>query len=220
MTLEEIKKALAPSIRKAKNYLNKQEQNQKNNSSDNASKLSLIISTALKQVLANPVLNPIMKYVEAELYYFNSADALKHMQDKYMLIIDLQAYITQELYIPFIYDKYIILKLLQLTLTTYNEFLDQCQNGVNARNEDIANLFIDIETMMFNDRNASAENRTKNAKAIDVVNRYSRKIGGFGATFEKEKKEEKKEILVFTAEESQRKLAEFGYSKMLENNDK
>lgn len=215
MTFEEVKVELEPTLIKLQRKAYKA--SAKNLNED--SKLTLVVSTALKRILADPVKNPIMKINEAETYYFNPIDGLQHIQEKYMLIINLQSYITEKLYIPYIYDKYTILKIMQVTLTTYNEFISQCSTGVNARNEDIANLFVDIETMLFAERNSSAENRNKNSRAIDTVNRYSKAIGGYGATFEPIEKEDNN-VIIMSVEESQKKLAEFGYSKMLENNDK
>lgn len=211
MTLKEIIKELRPTIKKIKAEIEETKENKK----FNESKFNLIIASKLKTVLGDPIKNPIMKIDDATEYYFLSEKCIEHIQEKYMLIINLQDYITQELSIPFIYEKYTVLKILQLTLNTYNEFLDECKTGVNARNEDVANLFIDIETMLFSDRNASAENYTKNAKAIDITNRYDKKVGGYGAVFEKDNKPPQKEVLLISPEESERRLKDFNFSALM-----
>lgn len=172
----------------------------------NEGKYAQQIMSKLKTILGNPIENPIMKYEEAENYYFNSEDSLKNIQNKYILILELQDYIVSNSGIAFIYDRYMILKILQLTLNSYNDFIDDCRNGINARNEDIANIFLDIETMLIADRNYSAETNTRNAKAIDNANRYKRENGGYGIEYQKEEKEQKQIVFNVTNEEVKKKL--------------
>ena len=172
----------------------------------NEGKYAQQIMSKLKTILGNPIENPIMKYGEAENYYFNDENSLKHIQEKYILILELQDYIISKSNISFIYDRYIILKILQLTLNTYNSFIDDCQSGINARNEDIANIFLDIETMLIADRNYSAETNTRNAKAIDNTNRYKRENGGYGIEYQKEENKTENVVFNITNEEVQKKL--------------
>lgn len=185
----------------------------------NDGKYLQVILSRLRLVLGNPKNNPIMKYEEALDYYFNSEDALKNTQKKYIDILELQNYIVEKTTLPFIYDKYTILKMLNITLNTYNEIMMDAQRHDSGRDEDICNIFVDIDTMLLNDRIASAENGTKNFKAIDAANKYKTKNGGYGVTVEKEKFETKQESKVISTEVVEQKLGKFGFSKMIGNND-
>lgn len=185
----------------------------------NDGKYLQVILSRLRLVLGNPKINPIMKYEEAIDYYFTNEKALEHTQKKYMEILELQNYIVERTALPFIYDKYTILKMLNITLNTYNEIMTDAQRSDSGRDEDICNIFIDIDTMLLNDRIASAENGTKNFKAIDAANKYKTKNGGYGVVVEKEKHEFKEESKIINAEVVQQKIAKFGFSKMLDNND-
>lgn len=185
----------------------------------NDGKYIQIILSNLRYILGDLETNPIFKNSEAEDYYFGE-NGFKNIQKKYNDILELQNFIVMESGLPFVYDKFTILKLLQLTMFTYNDFLEDIQTGINARNEDVGNVFLDIELMLINDRNMSAENGTKNAKAVDTVNRYKKESGGFGVRVEKggiEDNEKKKGYLdIFNEEEAQRKLSAFGFTKLLE----
>lgn len=205
MILDEIKEKLQPTLKSIEDELYRLMCMDKP-PKINEGKFSQQIMSKLKTILGNPIENPIMKYEEAENYYFNSEDSLKNIQNKYILILELQDYIISNCGISFIYDRYIILKILQLTLNTYNIFIDDCKSGVNVRNEDISNIFLDIETMLIADRNYSAETNTRNAKAIDSVNRYKRENGGYGIEYQKEEKEQKQVVINVTNEEVKKKL--------------
>lgn len=209
MQLEEIKIQLDDTLKKVKNEIEELKYSSKGKA--NEGKFVQIILSKLRKILGNPIENPIMKYADAELYYFNSEVALENMQEKYMLIIDLQDYIVEQANVAFIYDRYTIIKLLQITLNNYNEFISEIQNGINARNEDIGNLFLDIETMLLNDRNVSAENNTTNAKAIANTNRYKKENGGFGVVYESEKNAKPTTINVISIsqEETDKKLQSY-----------
>lgn len=220
LTLEEIKYGLDEIIEK----IEKEKElilfsGSKNPKIDYGKYLQLLLSK-LRLVLGNQEKNATMRVDVAEKYYWNEEDGLEHIQERYQLILELQDYIVCETCLPFIYDRYTIFKLLQISSNTYNMFIDDCQNGVNARNEDIANVFLDIETMLLNDRNASAENGTKNAKAIDTINRYKKHNGGFGVVSEKDDKSIGKGIIIVTPEETQRKINAYGFSNLLEENSK
>lgn len=181
-----------------------------------------VISSRLKKILSNPIENPIFTKQEMEDYYFGS-NGLKNAQQKYIDILELQDFIIAKTQLPFILDKYIILKMLSLSLNDYNMILSDAISGVNARDEKICNIFLDIENLVISDRNSSAENGTRNVKAIDMVNRYTKEYGGFGirAVNDKEKENVKKEIYIVSGEEVEKKLANnFGFSKQLENKGK
>lgn len=214
MTLDEIKSKLEPflkEIAKEKYNLLLLDKPPKNIQGE----LAIRILSKLKTIIANPILNPIMKYDEAEKYYFNSNNSLNNIQDKYITIIELQDYIINKTGITFIYDKFIITKLLQINQDIYNKFIEDCRNGTNSYNEDVANLFIDIETMMLNDRNASAENNVRNAKAVDTTNRYSNKYGGYGVTSVLKEQEPKGDVIInITPEEAQKRLHAFGITQL------
>ena len=177
-----------------------------------------VISTRLKAILGNPIENPIMRYEEAEKYYYNSENGLANLQAKYCDILELQDYIVKKTTLPFVYDKYLILKILQITLNTYNLFVEDSYSSTSASDEDIRNLFADIDTMLLSDRNLSAENGTKNAKAVDTINKYKKTNGGFGIMPTNEKNNGGiREVIVITNEEAQKKLHNnFGFSKLLE----
>lgn len=205
MILDEIKEKLQPTLKSINDELYRLQCMDKP-PKINEGKFSQQIMSRLKTILGNPIVNPIMRYDEAENYYFNSENSLQNIQEKYILILELQDYIISNSSIAFIYDRYIILKILQITLMTYNDFIDDCRTGVNLRNEDIANIFLDIETMLIADRNYSAETNTRNAKAIDNSNRYKRENGGYGVEYQKEEKEQKNVVINITNEEVQKKL--------------
>ena len=181
-----------------------------------------VISSRLKKILSNPIENPIFTKQELEDFYFGS-NGLNNITNKYIDIMDLQDYIISKTQLPFILDKYIILKMLNLSLNDYNTILSDAVSGVNARDERICNIFLDIENMIISDRNSSAENGTKNAKAIDTINRYNKEHGGYGiyAVNDKNKQNVTKEIYLVSGEEVEKKLANnFGFSKQLENKGK
>ena len=205
MTLDEIKEKLQPTLKAINDELYRLQCMDKP-PKINEGKFSQQIMSRLKTILGNPIFNPIMRYDDAETYYFNSENSLKNIQEKYIIILELQDYIVSKSGVAFIYDRYIILKILQLTLNTYNDFIDDCRTGMNLRNEDIANIFLDIETMLISDRNYSAETNTRNAKAIDNANRYKRENGGYGVEYQKEEKEQKNVVINITNEEVQKKL--------------
>lgn len=209
MTLDEIKEKLEPTLKGIEDELYRLMCMDKP-PKINEGKYAQQVMSKLKTILGNPIDNPIMKYDEAENYYFNDENALSNIQQKYIMIIELQDYIISNSGISFIYDRYIILKILQLTLNTYNSFIDDCQSGINSRNEDVANIFLDIETMLISDRNYSAETNTRNAKAIDNANRYRRENGGYGVEFQREETKEKNVVINVTNEEVQKKLHNFG----------
>lgn len=181
-----------------------------------------VISSRLKKILSNPIENPIFSKQELEDFYFGS-NGLNNITNKYIDIMDLQDYIISKTQLPFILDKYIILKMLNLSLNDYNIILSDAVSGVNARDEKICNIFLDIENMIISDRNSSAENGTKNAKAIDKINRYKKEHGGYGiyAVDDKNKESITREIYLVSGEEVEKKLANnFGFSKQLENKGK
>lgn len=181
-----------------------------------------VISSRLKAILSNPIENPILTKQQMEDFYFG-AKGLENTQKKYVDILELQDYIIAKTALPFILDKYIVLKMLSISLNDYNMILSDAVSGINARDEQICNIFLDIENLIVSDRNSSAENGTKNVKAVDMVNRYTRDYGGFGirAINDKEKDNVKKEIYIVSGEEVEKKLANnFGFSKQLENKGK
>lgn len=161
----------------------------------------------LRLILGDIDKYPIMKYDDCIEYYFNEAYGYMRIRDKYKLMIKLQNFIVEKSGLPFIFDRYTIIKILQITLTSYNKILDDCYNGFMNYNEDIRNVFIDIETMLLNDRNSSAENNNANARAIDNVNRYKKENGGFGVEIQDSTKEKKQVVINITDEETQKKLA-------------
>lgn len=220
MTLEEIKDKIddfLKGIAKEKYNLMLLDKPPKNIQGE----LMIKIMSKLKTIVANPINNPIMKYDEAQKYYFYSNDSLKNIQDKYITIIELQDYIISQTEITFIYDRFIISKILQITQDTFNQFIEDCRSGVNSYDEDIANIFVDIETMLISDRNASAENFTRNSKAIDTTNRYETKYGGYGITSVSNKNTNNAQTIInITPEEAEKKLHTFGLSQIdLNNND-
>lgn len=222
MELAQIKLLLIPTFKLIVDEIeNEAMLNKKQNKKFVIGRSNQIILSKLRLILGNPIDNPIMKYAEAEDYYFHCDNALENMQKKYMDILDLQNFITESTMTPFIYDKFTILKILQITLHTYNEFLDDIENNINARNEDVGNLFLDIEAMLINDRNASAENGLKNAGAIENNNKNKRKYGGYGVTNELPKTETQgNNILVVTPEQAEQKLRAFGFSNLLDQKTK
>lgn len=184
--------------------------------------LEQVISSRLKAILSNPIENPILTKQQMEDFYFGEK-GLENTQKKYVDILELQDYIIAKTALPFILDKYIVLKMLSISLNDYNMILSDAISGTNARDEQICNIFLDIENLIVSDRNSSAENGTKNVKAVDMVNRYTRDYGGFGirAINDKEKDNVKKEIYIVSGEEVEKKLANnFGFSKQLENKGK
>lgn len=177
----------------------------------------LRVLSKLKTIVGNPIKNPIMTYGEAENYYVYGDNALENLQQRYILILELQDYITSTTTLPFIYDKFTILKLLQLNNKDYNSFINDAEySWKTAGNlEHIANIFLDIDAMLLNDRMLGAENGTHNAKAIDIGNRYKRGTGGFGVKFEESESNNSgnsKSYIDVTPEEAQKKLAnQFGF---------
>lgn len=170
-----------------------------------------IILSALKTILGKPKENPIMKYEQAIDYYF-SKEGLERVAEKYTLILQLQDYIIQRTSLPFIFDKYTVLKILQMTITTYSMILEDCYTGTNARDEDICNIFIDIDTMLLSDRNASAENGSKNAKAVDTINRYETKYGGYGVQQVNKTSNGDKKIVLISPEQTEKLLHNYSFS--------
>ena len=208
MDLEYIKKELETSLQ----YVEKEIfrlQSMDKPPKFNENKFLQRIYAKLRTILGNPIENPIMKIDEAEQYYFNPFDGLQHIQEKYILILELQEYIVEKTDLPFVYDRYLIQRILQVTQTTYNIFIEECLNGINARDENIANIFEDIETMVISDRNNSAELGIRNAKAIDNVNKYKRTSGGFGVLSEKENKNDNQIVVNMSVEEVNKKLNTF-----------
>lgn len=215
--LEEIKERLAPAYEIVKNELEKIQSGVSKSTKVDYGRYCQIVLSKLRLILGNQERNATMRRDIAEQYYFNEENGLEHIQERYQLIIELQDDIVTNTCIPFIYDRFTILKLLQITADTYNTFISDCENGINAYNEDIANLFLDIETMILNDRNTGAENGTKNAKAVDIVNRYKKKNGGFGVQFEESTNADEKKPIMITVEEAQRKINEYGFTNLLNN---
>lgn len=209
-TLEEIKKVYAENdaLSKPRNL--------------NDGKYMQMINTKLRVILGNPKSNKIMTITEADDYYYNQKKGLSRVQDKYMLILELQEFITSETMLPFTYDRYLVCKLLQITLNTYNTYIEDANNNLNKNGlEEVGNVFLDIESMLLADRILSAENRIKDSGAIDRANKYRKQNGGFGVLAEKEKENKGKEIITVTAEDAQKKLSTFGFSQILiENTEK
>ena len=208
MDLEYIKKELETSLKYVESEIYRLQSMDKP-PKINENKYLQRIYSKLRVILGNPIENPIMKIDEAEQYYFNIFDGLQHIQEKYILILELQEYIVEKTDLPFVYDRYLIQRILQVTQTTYNIFIEECLNGINARDEDIANIFEDIETMIISDRNNSAELGTRNAKAVDNVNKYKRASGGFGILSEKENKNNEQIVVNMSVEEVNKKLNTF-----------
>lgn len=181
-----------------------------------------VIVSRLRVLLSNPKENPILTSQQMEEYYFG-ANGLMNIQEKYLQILELQDIVLEETLLPVTFDKFIILKILGLSISDYNTVLSDALSGINARDESICSIFIDIENMLISERNSSAENNVKNVKAVDMVNRYNREYGGYAvrAVNDKEKETTKKEIYFVSNEEVEKKLANnFGFSKQLENKGK
>ena len=85
----------------------------------NDGKYMQMINTKLRFILGNPKTNKIMSTKEADEYYFDKKKGIQHMQARYMLILELQQYITEETMLPFIYDRYMVCKILQISYTSY-----------------------------------------------------------------------------------------------------
>lgn len=216
MDYKTIKKKIEPVLQTIAN-LYERDCETKNKKKGAESNYLQIITTRLKSILANPNDNPVMPNEVAHRYYFGEENGLKNTTEKYCLILDLQNFIVEKTNLPFIYDKFLIMKLLQINLKTYNEFMDLSINENTLNDENIRNIFADINELLLSERNASAENGITNAKAIDTFNRYQRKDGGFGIVVDKKGESEKREIYLITDEEAQKKLNNnFGFSKMLE----
>ncbi len=188
----------------------------------NDGKYMQMINTKLRVILGNPKNNKIMTIVEADNYYYNPKKGLSRVQDKYMQILELQEFITLQTMLPFIFDRYLICKILQITLNTYNTYVEDANNNLNKNGlEEVGNVFLDIESMLLADRISSAENRIKDGNAIDRANKYRKQNGGFGVLVEKEKENKGKEVITITAEDAQKKLSTFGFSQVLiENTEK
>lgn len=167
-----------------------------------------MVLSKLKLILGDIDKYPIMTYDVAMKYYFDEGIGFVNLKQKYELILKLQDHIVMTTRIPFIYDRYTIIKILQITLNTYNKIVNDCMNGaVIQNNDDVANLFCDIETMILNDRNSSAENNNANAKAIDNVNKYKRENGGFGVEIQGQGKTTQTTTYIITNEEVEKKLS-------------
>lgn len=188
----------------------------------NDGKYMQMINTKLRFILGNPKTNKIMSTKEADEYYFDKKKGIQHMQTRYMLILELQQYITEETMLPFIYDRYMVCKILQVSYSTYNMYVEDAINNVNLNgNDEVGNLFLDIENMILSDRISSAENKIKDGSSIDRTNRYKKQNGGFGVTFEKDTSRDGKKEIIVSTEDAQKKLSTFGFSQILiENNEK
>lgn len=216
MQLEKIKRKIKPALVKINEFLERNSSEKAYNKNPSATYIQLI-ATKLKVILANPVDNPIMTIDSARNYYFGEENGLKNTQKKYIEILGLQDYIVEETGLPFVYDKFLILKMLQITLNTYNEFVDIATYETTINDEDIRNIFADIDTMILSERNSSAENGLKNATAVDRFNRYQRNDGGYGIVGSEKVDNQQKNIIIVTDETTQKKLYNnFGFSKMLE----
>ena len=166
-----------------------------------------MVLSKLKLILGDLDKYPIMSYDIAMKYYFDEGIGFVNLKQKYDLILKLQDHIVMATRIPFIYDRYTIIKILQITLSSYNRIVNDCMNGaIIQNNEDVANLFCDIETMILNDRNSSAENNNANARAIDNVNKYKKESGGFGVEVQGQGKDTKVTNIIVTNEEVEKKL--------------
>lgn len=216
MELKEIKKRLAPSLKKINEFVERNSLEKLYNRNPSATYVQLI-ATKLKTILGNPIDNPIMTSDVAHRYYYGE-NGLINTQMKYCDILDLQNHIVEKTGLPFIYDKFLILKMLQITLATYNEFIDIATHENTINDEDIRNIFADIDTLLLSERNSSAENGLKNANAIDRFNRYQKSDGGYGIVGSEKVDNNQKNIIVITDEIAQKKLHNnFGFSKILEN---
>lgn len=166
-----------------------------------------VVVAKLKLILGDLDKYPIMNYDNAIIYYFNKENGYTNIKKKYELILKLQDHIVSTTRIPFIYDRYTIIKILQVTLGTYNRIVNDCLNGAIIQdNENVANVFCDIETMILNDRNSSAENNNTNARAIDNVNKYKKENGGYGVEVQGQGKEQKVTNFIISNEEVEKKL--------------
>lgn len=181
-----------------------------------------MVLSKLKLILGNVDRYPIMTYDNAIKYYFNEAKGFLNLKHKYDLILKLQDHIVMATRIPFIYDRYTIIKILQITLNSYNQIINDCSNGALIQNnDDVANLFCDIETMILNDRNSSAENNNANAKAIDNVNKYKKENGGFGVEVQGQGKVSTTTNYIISNEEVEKKLSQrFNFVEQVKKNEK
>ena len=210
MTYQEIEEYLIPKLEKI-NCAISDEINadpEKPKAIKNWGRFNNLIISDLKLILCDTIKNPIMKYENAMEYYFpkNEKEACLNIDEKYNIIIKLQNLICSTTGVPFIYDKFTILKILQVTLNTYNSILNDCYNNNIGLDEDTRNLFMEIETMLINDRNTSAENNNANSKAIDMGNRYGKEYGGYGVKIEKNKAEGNIANVIISVEETNNKL--------------
>lgn len=214
MDLKKIKQKIEPVLATIVKLRERDEELKKKTSEQ---KYLQIIATRLKTILANPNDNPTFQNEVAHRYYFNDETGLKNAKRKYCEILELQSFIIEQTNLPFIYDKFLIMKMLQLNLKTYNEIMEISINENTINDEDIRNIFVDINDLLLSERNASAENGLKNAKAIDTFNRYQKSDGGYGIIVDKKREVKEREIVLITDEEAQKKLSNnFGFSKMLE----
>lgn len=182
----------------------------------NLAKYNQLVMVRLREIIGNPRKNPIMSYDEAIKYYFEKGK--KNIEKKYLLIVNLQAYICTKLSFPFIYDKFLICKILQITQKTYNDIIMDSKTGINSRDETVCNVFLDIDTMLLTDRNNGAEAGILNAKAVDNVNKYEEIYGGYGVQVKKQKNVSEKKILVYTQEETEKILNNYSFSNLIEKN--
>lgn len=181
LELKKIKKEIETEIEKFKQEVNVEEEKKF------ATLLQTRVNAVLKKIVCNTKDNKLMRNNEAYNYYFSNENGYEHLCEKYNLIIDLQFFLTEKINTQFVYDKFTLLKILQLPLQTYNNFVETCiQNQKSASTseyqEDIANVFLEIESLLITDRLNAAEQGNLDSKAVDNTNRYSKNIGGYGLT--------------------------------------
>lgn len=214
LTYERIKEELTPTFVKIRN------------TNKSAYKSSTLVYTENKQlqlinsklitIFSNQIENPIMTEEKAYNYYFMSNNARNNLLYKYQLIINVKDLIINETLLPFTFEKLIILKILQVTLPTYNKLLTYCNKDDLRVKEELADILLDIETMTLMERNLCAEMGLKNARAVDTVNRYKKEFSGFEVEqkYNDEDKLNRNEI-VLSIEENKKIIDNFGFSNLL-----
>lgn len=79
-----------------------------------------------------------------------------------------------------------VCKILQISYSTYNMYIDDANSNMNLNgNDEVGDLFLDIESMLLSDRISSAENKIKDGSSIDRTNRYKKQMVGLALRLKK-----------------------------------
>jgi len=153
-------------------------------------RFAMIVRQKMRRILDNPLTRPKFSVEEAYKYYIEGVSARFNLIEAYNEMNEIIDFINMNI-TTYVYDRIDILNIFRITDGTYGQFIEDASSETfrieNVEDRPlIQNLWISIDKQLLADRNMAAETGQRNSKAIDTVNRYSKKDGGHGVVVKKD----------------------------------